>query len=179
MESHQFESDKVLVNKNIEKSRKYGPDPSIRICTLCEKPLHSKAIILVLCTNCTKSIEIHEWLVNSYDASTKAGFPKSWVRPLLIELFGNQCHVIDCGWSKVHPLTGKVPLQLERIDGNPRNNFKDNLMMMCAACHSLTSTYCGLNTANSRSKYGKPLLDRIYARPERMKAIQDGLYDYR
>lgn len=170
----------VYNNQNSSASRKFGPSKErTHNCWNCSNRLHAKSLVFILCKHCQTAKDKKDWLEGTYEASTASGSPKTWIRDLLIELFGNQCHVIDCGWSKVHPITGKVPLQLEHIDGNPRNNFKENLMMMCAACHSLTDTYCGLNTAASRTKYGRPLLDRTYARPERMKAIQEGLRDYR
>lgn len=68
----------------------------------------------------------------------------------LIEKHGNKC--MECGWDKVHPLTGKVPIELEHIDGNSENNHLNNLKLLCPNCHSLTPTYKGLNKGNGRYK---------------------------
>lgn len=57
---------------------------------------------------------------------------------------------MKCGWSKINPTTGKVPIQLEHIDGNSENNSLDNLKLLCPNCHSLTSTYGALNKGNGR-----------------------------
>ena len=49
-----------------------------------------------------------------------------------------------------------IPLEIEHIDGNYKNNDESNLILLCPNCHSLTSTYKGANTErgrNSRSKY--------------------------
>jgi predicted nucleic acid-binding Zn ribbon protein len=66
----------------------------------------------------------------------------------LIDLHGNKC--MECGWDKVNPTTGKVPIQLEHMDGNSENNSLDNLKLLCPNCHSLTPTYGALNKGNGR-----------------------------
>ena len=38
-----------------------------------------------------------------------------------------------------------IPLELEHIDGNHKNNNLDNLTLLCPNCHALTSTYRGKN----------------------------------
>lgn len=38
-----------------------------------------------------------------------------------------------------------IPLELEHIDGNNRNNLLSNLIVLCPNCHSLTPTYRGKN----------------------------------
>ena len=57
---------------------------------------------------------------------------------------------MDCGWCRVHPVTGKVPIELEHIDGNSLNNSPDNVKLLCPNCHSLTSTYKALNMGKGR-----------------------------
>lgn len=61
----------------------------------------------------------------------------------LIEKFGNKCML--CGWNKVNIYSKKVPIELNHIDGNKKNNKLDNLELLCPSCHSLTSTFKGLN----------------------------------
>lgn len=75
----------------------------------------------------------------------------SWqYKKYLIEKFGEKC--MECDWSERHPLTGKVPIELEHIDGNSENNKLENLKLLCPNCHSLTPTYKGLNMGNGRHK---------------------------
>lgn len=38
-----------------------------------------------------------------------------------------------------------IPLELEHIDGNNRNNLLNNLKLLCPNCHAQTSTYRGKN----------------------------------
>ena len=64
------------------------------------------------------------------------------------EKFGNKCS--RCGWCEVNPITNKVPLEVEHVDGNYLNNSEDNLDLICPNCHSLTPTYRALNMGNGR-----------------------------
>ena len=66
----------------------------------------------------------------------------------LREKYGDKC--MECGWAKINVFTNKVPLDLEHIDGNSRNNKEDNLKLLCPNCHSLTATYKGANKGNGR-----------------------------
>ncbi len=68
----------------------------------------------------------------------------------LIEKYGNECE--KCGWSEVNPITGKVPIELEHIDGHHNNNTLRNLELLCPNCHSLTPTYKALNKGNGRKR---------------------------
>src|ERR1700678_688013 len=42
-----------------------------------------------------------------------------------------------CGWQEVNPVTGRVPLEIDHIDGNSENNHETNLRLICPNCHSL------------------------------------------
>jgi len=74
------------------------------------------------------------------------------IRTYLVEKFGNKCSNPKCGWSEVNPTTGKVPIQIDHIDGDYTNNSESNLRLLCPNCHSLTPTYGALNTGKGRSK---------------------------
>lgn len=56
-----------------------------------------------------------------------------------------------CGWGEMNKTTGKIPLEVDHIDGNFRNNQIDNLRLLCPNCHSLTSNYKSLNKGKGRS----------------------------
>lgn len=40
----------------------------------------------------------------------------------------------------------KLTLQLDHIDGNRNNEYRENLRALCPNCHSLTETYAGKNS---------------------------------
>lgn len=83
-------------------------------------------------------------LIESGDTSLK---PR-WLKMYLINLHGNKC--MRCSWCEVNPVSGKVPVELEHVDGNSENNNLDNLKLLCPNCHSLTPTYKALNKGNGR-----------------------------
>jgi len=76
------------------------------------------------------------------------------LRRYLIEKHGEACQ--RCGWNERHPKTGRVPLNVEHIDGRWNNCREDNLLLLCPNCHSLTLTFGNLNRGNGRSaRYSK------------------------
>jgi hypothetical protein len=71
-----------------------------------------------------------------------------FIRKYLVSRFGERC--FRCGWNARHALTGRVPVEVEHIDGNWQNNHPSNLTLICPNCHSLTSTFRGLNRGKGR-----------------------------
>jgi len=72
------------------------------------------------------------------------------IKRYLIHKFGNKC--MECGWDKINPITGNVPIQLDHVDGNSENNNLNNLKLLCPNCHSLTPTFGALNKGRGREK---------------------------
>jgi hypothetical protein len=77
-------------------------------------------------------------------------FKSAPVKKYLIEKHGEKC--MDCGWDKRNPVTNKVPIEIEHLDGNSNNNELSNLKLLCPNCHSLSPTYRALNKGNGRHK---------------------------
>jgi predicted RNA-binding Zn-ribbon protein involved in translation (DUF1610 family) len=91
---------------------------------------------------------IESWLLGELDMSTVLGC-SSHVKRFLLEKAGHKCP--QCGWGEVHSVTGKVPLEVNHIDGDSTNNKPDNLEVLCPNCHSLTHNFRALNKKSSRS----------------------------
>ncbi len=72
------------------------------------------------------------------------------VRKYLFDKFGSKCS--DCGWNKVNIHSGKIPLEVDHIDGNFNNCHEDNLKLVCPNCHSLTPTFRALNIGKGNSR---------------------------
>jgi hypothetical protein len=68
---------------------------------------------------------------------------------VLRDYYGERC--LRCGWSARHAKTGKVPIEVEHIDGNWENNRLTNLTLLCPNCHALTPTYRALNRGRGRA----------------------------
>ena len=70
------------------------------------------------------------------------------IKTYLFNKYGNKC--ARCGWGERNIYTGKIPLEVEHIDGNYVNNKESNLILLCPNCHSLTATYKGANLNKGR-----------------------------
>ena len=60
----------------------------------------------------------------------------------------NKC--CQCGWGKINKTTGRIPLEIDHIDGNFKNNNLINLRLLCPNCHSLTATFKNSNKGHGR-----------------------------
>ena len=59
------------------------------------------------------------------------------IKKRLLKEYGHKC------WScnNVEWLGKLIPLELDHIDGNNRNNDRNNLRLLCCNCHALTPTW--------------------------------------
>jgi len=71
----------------------------------------------------------------------------NWIRKFLLEENDNKCSL--CGWSQINEFTGNIPLEIDHIDGDAKNNLRENLRLLCPNCHSLTKTYKNINNRKS------------------------------
>lgn len=70
------------------------------------------------------------------------------IKRVLFNKCKNKC--TKCNWGQVNEYTNNIPLEIEHIDGNYKNNEKNNLILLCPNYHSLTSIYKGANLNNGR-----------------------------
>ena len=75
------------------------------------------------------------------------------IKTYLFDKYGNKC--ARCSWGEKNLYTNKVPLEVEHIDGDYKNNNEENLTLLCPNYHSLTSTYKGANLNKGRKTRNK------------------------
>lgn len=127
-------------------------------CINCNKPINKRS---KYCSNkCQKEYQyktyINKWKNNENDGMRGEYQISSYIKTYLFNKYNNKC--ARCGWGEINKYTNKIPLEIEHIDGDYKNNKEENLILLCPNCHSLTSTYKGANLnkgRKSRNKYNK------------------------
>lgn len=118
-------------------------------CPRCGNP----TINAVHCSNeCYQSERldnyISRWLAGEESGTTKYG-PTNPVKNYIRTIRGEACW--ECGWARANYRTGRIPLQIDHIDGDAMNNRPDNLRLLCPNCHSLTETFGNSGRKSTRA----------------------------
>ena len=92
--------------------------------------------------------------INGFYETDHWGNIPNRIRTYLFKKFDAKC--AQCGWGEVNPFTGRIPLEVEHIDGDFKNNRPENVTLLCPNCHSLTNTYRGANRGKGRGKTWVP-----------------------
>lgn len=119
-------------------------------CLNCKKPIERKN---KFCSSyCQKEFEYKEY-IGKWKSNLETGLRGDYqismhIKKYLFRKYNNKC--ARCGWGETNVYTERIPLEVEHIDGNYKNNKEENLILLCPNCHSLTSTYKGANLNNGR-----------------------------
>ena len=90
-----------------------------------------------------KKNALNVFLSGEYNASNSA------IKERLKDLGIKQC-CSECG---IDTWNGKkIPLELDHINGNSKDNSGENLRLLCPNCHSLTDTWRGKNINTGKIK---------------------------
>jgi len=97
---------------------------------------------------CRHDFYIKNWLSGKENGMKGLDSISSHIRRYLLETRGNKCE--KCGWCEVNKFTNKVPVQINHIDGDWKNNNINNLELLCPSCHSLTEFHGSRNKGRGR-----------------------------
>lgn len=89
---------------------------------------------------------LNEWLNGNY--YNKKGNPPDVAKNWISEQQNHKCLICDISEWNGKPIT----FQFDHIDGNPDNNTKENIRMLCPNCHSQTDTF---GVKNKKSKHSQ------------------------
>lgn len=156
---------KVMQRRDIKlpiRSKNAGKEPINKgtrkkyYCLNCGKDISSaKNTEHKYCSNkCQHEYKYKKWIEqykndNSKAKSTKWGQISNPLRRYIFEKYNSKC--CKCGWTEVNPYTQTIPLEVDHINGNYKNNSESNLQLLCPNCHSLTPTYRGANRGHGRN----------------------------
>ena len=122
-------------------------------CRNCNK-LNARKSYIYCSNQCQRDYECTSWLVKWAKGEVDGGRGintrnvSGYLARYLFEKYKQACSI--CGWNQVHPVTNRVPLEIDHIDGNAENNIESNLRVVCPNCHSLTSSFRNLNKGTGR-----------------------------
>ncbi len=152
-EKRQIYCSRTCSAQHTNKNREISPKAD-RIC-VCGKTYSWGARS---CKNCHQDIKgfpkYLSWINGEFDGSTEEGWLSNTVKRFLLKQIG-KCE--QCGWNETNPRTKKKPLQTHHIDGDAKNNFRKNIILLCPNCHSLTENFGNGNLESARSnRYSNP-----------------------
>ena len=129
-------------------------------CLVCGK--EPAAASYKYCSNiCQQEFQyqayIKKWKKGAVLGLQRLGVVSAHIKKYLRRKYNDKCCL--CGWSKVNPVTGKVPLVADHIDGDWQNNKEENLRLVCPNCDALSPTYAALN--KGRGRKDRPLSKRV------------------
>ena len=131
------------------------------------------------CRYDTLAVRLRKWNLNHLKNQGGKGFPKQNGRvkpedylcndstlnshPLKLRLWRDglkpqQCE--ECGWAE-RSEDGRLPLELDHINGNRFDNRIENLRVLCPNCHSLRPTHAGLNKGTYNDGAVSQLVEEI------------------
>jgi hypothetical protein len=83
------------------------------------------------------------WQSGEVSGTREDGRPDWRVRQALVLLRGQRWET--CGWAETNPVSGRVPLHVDHVDGDRTKNRPEDVRLLCPNCHALTPNYQHLN----------------------------------
>ena len=139
------------------------PKKKENFCLNCGTPLNSRQT--KYCKHkCQQEYQQKQWEekwisgeISGFSEENHWGGIPDRIRTYLFKKYNSKC--ANCGWGEINPYSKTIPLEIEHIDGNYKNNRPENVTLLCPNCHSLTKTYRGANRGHGRGKTWKPIIN--------------------
>jgi len=127
---------------------------NMKYCPICRKLLEKSQN--KYCSNLCQSRYVYEKYINDWLIGCKNGSRgintkniSQHLKHYLIEKNGEKCCI--CGWNETNPTTGRIPLEIDHINGNAEDNSEVNIRIICPNCHSLSPNFRNLNKGRGRT----------------------------
>lgn len=121
----------------------------MRTCPSCKADLTRRSQKKFCSNKCQSDFQynlfLKRWLNNARVITKNIS---GHIKRYLLTEYGEKCS--QCGWKKRNPVTGRVPVEVDHIDGNADNNVPSNLRLICPNCHALTPSFRNLNRGKGR-----------------------------
>lgn len=147
----------AVTENNRKNGARNGVPYVLKQCVFCSETFKghpSRIYCSQKCMGAAKTFEkVDSWKKGTWDGSSSSGLATP-IRNYLLEQANYTCQSPNCcvpgGWSVKNPVTGRVPLEVDHVDGDCYNNTEGNLIVLCPNCHSITPTYRALNKNGKR-----------------------------
>lgn len=121
----------------------------MKTCKNCNQEIPNRNIFCN--NNCQNQFQtkkkISDWLNGKNFLRSDGLLIPSWIRKYLLDENNYKCS--ECNWGELNPYSNTIPLEIDHIDGDSKNNIKSNLRVLCPNCHSLKKTF--KNTGKRKS----------------------------
>lgn len=144
-------AEKLGIDLSSKKYSVYDDKQEPKYCLECGKPIRKCQVYCSQeCCIKHKKEENYKHYLEHQEEFTGNEITYAWLKPHILEEQDNHCAI--CGCEPIH--NGKeLHFIMDHIDGDAKNNRRDNLRMICPNCDSQLETFKSRNKGRSTRDY--------------------------